>query len=416
MPRPIVIVDPRSSGIELAPAFRARGIPAIAVSLKQNKNSLGFGTEIQYSDFIEVIPEQENLAERLKKYNPLAIIPGAEAGVPLAESLSAVLTPQFANDPRKSFNRLHKAQMQKALEVAGVPFLKTFSHSSELAAEAWLLESDLLNSPLILKPPVSAGSEKVYHIPARGDWIPAFREILTGSSNITKKNNETVVLQEQAIGKEFAVGTVSINGQHHLAHLIQYNKISLNGRETVYDHVEFVAFKEETHGELLRYAKSVLNAFGLRWGASHNEIIITAQGPRLIESVPRMCGGPVVSFAREATGSSQADKLVELFVDGDIQLKEYVLKKSVVPVFLRSPARGVISNAETFSGISKLPTLFKEFLWFKNGVSVPQTVDYLTSIGIIALSGDRELIFEDYKRIREMESNLVVLEEFGTGD
>lgn len=33
MNRPVVIVDPLSSGIELAPAFKARGIPAIAVTL-----------------------------------------------------------------------------------------------------------------------------------------------------------------------------------------------------------------------------------------------------------------------------------------------------------------------------------------------------------------------------------------------
>ena len=33
-------------------------------------------------------------------------------------------------------------------------------------------------------------------------------------------------------------------------------------------------------------------------------------------------------------------------------------------------------------------------------------LDYLTSIGIIALSGDRDQIFEDYQKIREMESKL----------
>lgn len=33
MKRPVVIVDPLSSGIELAPAFKARGVPAIAITL-----------------------------------------------------------------------------------------------------------------------------------------------------------------------------------------------------------------------------------------------------------------------------------------------------------------------------------------------------------------------------------------------
>ncbi|MCB0412395.1 MAG: ATP-grasp domain-containing protein [Bdellovibrionales bacterium] len=408
MNRPVVIVDPRSSGVELAPAFKARKIPAIAITFKPTKSRLGFGTEVQASDFIEIIPKQPNLVDILRKYDPFAIIPGAEAGVPLAESLAVALTPQFANDNKKLLNRLHKAQMQKALEEAGVPSLKTLSTSSEGEVEDWIKENDLVEVPLIIKPPISAGSEKVFHIPAQGNWKKAFNEILTEPSNITGKFNETVVVQEQAIGTEFAIGTVSANGQHYLAHLIQYNKISFNGRDTIYDYVEFVPFLEEVHGRLLEYTRQALDALGVRWGAAHNEVIFTTKGPRLIESVPRMCGGPVVQFAREATGSSQADKLVEVFVDGDVQTKEYEFKKSVVPVFLKSPAEGIVSNAEIFEKTSKLSTFFKQFIWFKNGNHVPQTMDYLTSIGIVALAGDRESIFEDYQRVRDMESQLVI--------
>ncbi len=121
-----------------------------------------------------------------------------------------------------------------------------------------------------------------------------------------------------------------------------------------------------------------------------------------------MCGGPVVGFAREASGSSQADKLVEIYADGDVSTKEYTFKKTVMPVFLKSPAQGKISNVEAFAGISKLPTFLNEHIWFKNGDSVPQTVDYLTSIGIVALAGNRELISLDYEKIRNMDSKLVI--------
>jgi biotin carboxylase len=411
MSRPVVIVDPRSSGIELAPAFRDRGIGAIAVTFKPIVDRAGFGTDVQAGDFLEIIAAQPGLVDILKKYEPLAIIPGAEAGVPLAQSLSEVLTPQFVNDPKKSINRFHKAYMQKALEDAGVPFLRTLNSSSEAEVSVWLKENHLLDSALIIKPPVSASSDKVFHIRASGDWKKHFNEILAGHSILTGKINETAVVQEMATGTEFAVGTVSANGRHYLAHLIKYNKIPFNGRETVYDHVEFVPFSEEVYGELFAYTKNALDALGVRWGAAHNEIMLTPKGPRLIESVPRMTGGPVVRFAREATGSSQADKLVELYADGDVVTKQYELKKSVVPVFLKSPIKGTISNVEALNEISKLPTLFKQFLWFKNGGQVPQTVDYLTSIGIVALSGDRDAIFEDYKKIRSMESKLVISAE-----
>lgn len=408
MVRPVVIVDPRSSGIELAPTLKARGIPSIAVTFQPVKNRRGFGTEIQTSDFIEVIPEQPGLLELLRKHDPLAIIPGAESGVPLAHSLSSTLTPWFANQAKTSSSQLHKAEMQKALHEAGVPCLKTLDTSLESEVESWLQHNDLEGSPLIIKPPLSAGSDKVFHIPARGNWRKAFQEILKEPSNITGKRSETAVIQERVIGTEFAIGTVSAHGRHHLAHLIRYNKIPFNGRETVYDHVEFVAFEERAHREIFEYTQRALDALGIRWGAAHNEIMLTSKGPRLIESVPRMCGGPVVRFAREATGSSQADKWAEVIAEGDVRTKDYVLKKTVVPVFLKSATEGIVSNAEAFKDVARLPTLYQQFLWFQNGDQVPQTVDYLTSIGIIGLSGDREAIFSDYKKIREMESRLVV--------
>lgn len=407
MNRPVVIVDPLSSGIELAPAFKARGISAIAVTLKP-LDWIGFGANMQTSDFIEIIPDQPNLVEVLAKYDPIAIIPGTEEGVPLAEALAITLTPQFANDPEKSQNRLHKALMQKALQEAGVPALKTLNTASESEVEAWIRTNGLIDSPLIIKPPVSAGSDKVFHIPARGDWKKEFNRVLSEPSKITGKNNETVVVQEQAIGTEFAVGTVSANGKHYLAHLIQYNKTSFNDRKTVYDYVEFVPYSQERYGELFEYTQKALDALGVRWGAAHNEIMLTKDGPRLIETGARMCGGPVVGFAREATGSSQADKLVEIYVDGGVSTEEYVFKKTVVPVFLKSPAKGKISNVEAFAELSKLPTFLNEHIWFKNGDLVPQTVDYLTSIGIIGLAGDRKSILLDYEKIRNMESKLVI--------
>ncbi|MDR3612239.1 MAG: ATP-grasp domain-containing protein [Candidatus Obscuribacterales bacterium] len=408
MSRPVVIVEPLSSGIELAPAFKARGIPAIAVTLK-SADWTGFGAKIRASDFVEIIPEQANLVELLRKFDPLAIIPGAEEGVPLAEDLALMMTPHFANDPKKSQNRLHKALMQEALQEAGVPALKTLNTASEDEVAAWLKANRLLDSPLIIKPAASAGSDKVFHIPARGDWRKAFNLVLSEPSKITGKTNETAVVQEQAIGTEFAVGTVSANGKHYLAHLIKYNKISFNGRETVYDHVEFVPYDAEKYGQLFEYTQKALDALGIRWGAAHNEIMLTKDGPRLIETGARMCGGPVVGFAREASGTSQADKLVEIYADGDVSTKEYTFKKTVMPVFLKSPTHGKVSNAEVFNDVSKLPTFLNENIWFKNGEMVPQTVDYLTSIGIIALAGNRQLVLSDYEKIRTMESKLVIV-------
>ena len=406
MNRPVVIVDPLSSGIELAPAFKARGIPAIAVTLT-NEEWPEFGSQMKASDFVEILHDQPGIENLIKKYDPIAIIPGTEEGIPLAERLTNILTPKFANDPAKSLHRSHKALMQKALQDAKVPFLKTLHTASSTEAQAWIKNNDLHNAPLIIKPPMSSGSEMVFHIAEGGDWKKAFHHILQEPSVISGKTSESVVIQEQAIGTEYAVGTVSANGKHYLVHLIKYNKTSVGERNTVFDHVEFVPYDQKILGDLFAYTQNALDALGVRFGATHTEIMLTKNGPRLIESSARMIGGPVVGFARAATGSSQADKLVEIYVDGDVQTKEFVFKKTVVPVFLKAINQGTASNLEVLEGASKLATLLYKYVWIKNGDRVPQTVDYLTSIGIIALSGDRESIFLDYKKIRAMESKLV---------
>ena len=327
----------------------------------------------------------------------------------MAEHLTAALTPQFANDPQKSLHRSHKALMQKALEEAGVPALKTLHTASERQVKDWIKENDLEDCPLIIKPPLSAGSDKVFHIPTKGNWKKAFNRVLAEPSKITGQSSEAVVIQEQAVGTEFAVGTVSAHGKHFLAHLIKYNKTSSGERQTVFDHVEFIPYRKDTLGDLFDYTQKALDALGIRFGAAHTEIMLTKNGPRLIETGSRMCGGPVVGFAREASGSSQADKLVEVFADGDVLTKAHVFRKPVVPVFLKALIQGTVSNVEVLDGISQLPTLLNQYIWIKNGDRVSQTVDYLTSTGIIALAGERESIYLDYGKIRAMESKLEIL-------
>lgn len=407
MNRPVVIVDPLSSGIELAPAFKAREIPAIAITLKSEEWP-EFGSKLRDSDFFEVLPEQPDLENVIRRYDPIAVIPGTEEGIPLAERLTEALLPRLANDPKKSAHRSHKALMQEALAEAGVPALRTLHTASEREAEAWIAENRLKGSPLIIKPPQLSGSEMVSHIPENGDWRKAFNQVLSQPSVVSGKRSETVVIQEQAIGTELAVGTVSANGSHYLAHLIKYNKVLSGDRKTVFDHVEFIPYDRDVLGNLLEYTQQALDALGVRWGATHTEIMLTQNGPRLIETSARMIGGPVVGFARAATGSSQADKLVEIYVDGDVHDKDFTFKQTVVPVFLKAASEGVISNVEAFDETAELSTLLYKYIWIKNGARVRQTVDYLTSIGIIALAGDRDSIFVDYKKIRVMESKLVI--------
>ena len=344
---PVIIVDPVCSGSDLAPAFSAREIPVIAVRSKKlaDTNSSGYGSGIQSDRFLKVYDNYPGLEDELRHLNPRAIIAGTETGVELADKLASILTPEFANIPHLSLARRHKGEMQKALANAGLPVIRTLNTASAAEVTGWLSDHDLVNKALVLKPPVSMGSDNVFHIPAGGDWKRTFNHILSTPTALLREPNETVIVQEKITGTEYSVDTVSAAGKHVLAHLTRYKRMSVGEGLTVMDYTEFMPFDEQ-HSELLHYTKQAIDALGIRWGASHNEIMLTAAGPRLIEIGARMCGGSILELARAATGSSQLERVIEAYLHGEIQTQRYEFKQTVVPVFLNSPVSGILRNVE----------------------------------------------------------------------
>jgi biotin carboxylase len=411
MTQPVVIVDPVDSGAELAPAFAARQIPAIAVrSIRggtwDEVNEVGYASKIQASHFLEIYEDGPDLVDLLRDHDPLAVVAGAESGVELADRLAAALTPQVANVPALTRARRHKGLMQEALAKAGLPVIRTLNTASAAEVTAWLADQNLTDAALILKPAASAGSDNVHHIPPGEDWKTAFDLILSSRTKLRAEANETVIVQEQVFGTEFAVDTVSAAGEHVLAHLIRYNKTSAGERMTVFDHTEFLPFDPEQYGELLAYIRQALDAVGIRWGAAHSEVMLTPQGPRLIEVGARTCGGPVLGFSRVATGSSQLERVVEAYVDREIRTRSYDFRQTVVPIFLIAPVSGILRNVEQLDQLRQLPTHLSTHMWLGNGDHILRTVDFDTALGIVGLAGEREAVFADYQRVREVEALL----------
>lgn len=408
-PNPVIIVDPVCSGSELAPAFIAQGIPVIAVrsSKLADLNSAGFGSGIQSGIFLKVYDNYPGLEEDLRPLKPDAIIAGTETGVALADRLASILTPHRANLPHLSLARRHKGVMQKVLAEAGIPCIRTLDTASADEVSVWLKEQNLVGKALILKPPLSMGSDKVFHIRPGADWKSVFDHILATPTAVLQEISETVIVQEKISGTEYSVDTVSADGKHVLAHLTRYRRMSAGGGLTIMDHTEFMPFDEE-HAELFDYTKKVIDALGIRFGAAHNEIMLTAEGPRLIESGARMCGGPILGLSRAATGSSQLERVLEACLAGYIKTDRYTLKKTVVPVFLNARVSGILRNAEILERLSTLPTHFSTWLWRKNGDRITKTVDVDSTLGVIALAGERSAVFEDYIKVREVESRLII--------
>lgn len=406
-----IVVDPWSSGATLAPALRARGFRPVAVVNPTIPRSIWEST-FKPEHFEEVLYYEGSVAEfaeGLRRFQPACVIAGAESGVELADALAAILTPGLANVPALSAARRHKARMGEAVAAAGLPHIRQICTDDLADVEEWVERNGLSSSPLVLKPPKSAGTDGVVKVEAGGNWRERFVSML-GRRNKMGGVDDQILVQEYASGDEYVVDSFSHNGRHTVTDLCRYKKPSSAGNFAIYEHMDFLPPEGDVQEELVSYAFGVLDALGIRFGPAHMEVMMTADGPRMIETGARMHGViDYPEFCRLATGESQLERMVRFYSgDGDIR-QGFTLRRHVRIVFLIGQVAGVATNAEVFDGIPHLASFHKAFVKPANGKWLPRTTDLFTAQGyVILVHEDEGQILADYSAIRRMERELVV--------
>ncbi len=408
--RVVVVVDPYSSGNQWAPALRAAGLVPVAVMAAAAVPAIYTATFVP-DDFTVVVRSAEggtDVADRLRPLDPLAVLPGAESGVELADRLAAALTPRRANIPALAAARRHKGAMAAAVAAAGLPVVRHVCSADPARIADWLAGSGLAGRDVVVKPPKSGGTDDVILVRAGQDWRPAFDRVL-GAENQMGGVNSEVMVQEYMAGVEYVVDTCTVDGVHTLVDICRYRKGDNGGHMAVYDWMEWLPPDTPGHQQLTGYALGVLDAVGVRFGAAHTEIMLTAAGPRLVEVNARVAGGGVPRFCREATGDSQIDRLVRHLAGARDIPASFTLRRTVRGVLFRAGTAGVLRNAEEYEHVRELASHHASVINVRSGDRVPVTSDLATShaLGYAVLAHDRpEQVDADYDEIRRIEARL----------
>jgi biotin carboxylase len=124
----------------------------------------------------------------------------------------------------------------------------------------------------VVKPLQSAGSEDVYLCNSRAEAEAAFSRIL-GKVDGLGDRNESVLVQEFLVGKEYVVDQVSRDGVHKVVAVWEYDKRPANGSPFVYFGRRLLRSDLPHVRAMIAYGGRVLDALGIRHGPSHMEII-----------------------------------------------------------------------------------------------------------------------------------------------
>jgi len=196
-----------------------------------------------------------------------------------------------AVDPQLHELVTRKSAMREALGAHGIASCRYAFAQGETALRAAIGEVGL---PCIVKPVAGEGSVGVAKVDSLDDLLQALARL--GETALAAG----VIVEEFLVGEEFSVEAISAGGVHHIMAITKKYKDPLTFVEV--GHVVPAPLDAQTADAIRAYVTSILGAFNYRNCPSHTELMLTADGPRIIETHTRLGGDRIVDLVRHSCG------------------------------------------------------------------------------------------------------------------
>ena len=417
----VIVVDPISTGANVAFEVTRRGFPCIKVASGYVAPALLNLVDASVrTDFVASIahdssdPYKTIQSLQALPFNIIGAISGSELGIEVTDFITEALGIP-TNGTELTNARRDKYQMGECVRRHGVRATKQARVQSWPEVQTFL--TDLRPNPfkVIIKPIRSSGSDHVYLCTSEQELHARFDEIL-GQKNQLGFVNDAVVVQEFLDGKEYVVDSVSRRGKHKIVALWEYDKRVFGGFNFVYFGMASVSGLSEVGRALSNYTFQVLDALNIREGAGHGEVIMTRDGPCLVEIGARChgCEGTFMPLSDRCWGYNQVGATVDATVSEDDfnQLPdvcgdemEFGFKVDFV-----SNVAGVLERIDYLDQMSKLPSFVQFDVLPKPGDTISVTIDCFTAVGSVTLAHkERSVVEADHAKIREWEKSMFVV-------
>lgn len=402
------VVDAYGPARSYAAYFRKHGV--LCAHIQSRRNLLPALTPVDLSVFdgqvvhdgdIDTTMAALRATARGQNAEIVCVIAGVEPGVLLADALSEALE-LVTNGTRKSVSRRNKFMMAEIIEAHGIP-IPAYFKSANLADLIRFAESHG-SWPLVMKPLDSAGSNGVYICKNVAEVCRSF-ELIIGKTNNMGRINEEILVQSFLDGPEFMVNTVSCNGHHYVSDIWHNHKIFMPGRGFIYDRNDLIPSSRHDAVALAAYTVQVLDALGIRNGPAHAEVIMTDEGPRLVEIGARINGLIDPEYSDQLLGHNQIALSVQAYVDPDqflVKRDSYRLKRNGTQVCLISKVNGKVADIPFLEQLADIESLYNFSLKIRQGGEIAETVDLSSCPGVCNLIHDQiSILNQDCEKIRE---------------
>jgi biotin carboxylase len=337
----------------------------------------------------------------------LKIVGVFAAGIDAPETMAVLAKDLGLHAVEPNIARLvhHKANFRSAMERIGIPVPKFVVINEDNIGKITEI-ADKVGYPLIIKNTDSSGS--------RGTRIlyEPDNEVLTNTAKIAiaVSKSAQALMESFWDGPEQTVETLfDIDGVFHPCFITDrhFDKSEGYALETELRHPSVLP--QDTQNEMYALAKEVAEAIGVKVGAAKYDMILTKDGPRIIEMTVRLSGGFDCQYLVPAATGKNILKAGILTAIGkkfhpsllQDQLGKISLSRSLWP----KPGR--IVDIRNLEEARKIPGVEKIVMRLKVGDIVDQYVDCTKRVCFIIVSGRT---YEEADAIYKNVENLLIIE------
>jgi biotin carboxylase len=195
-----------------------------------------------------------------------------------------------------------KVKMRENMNAGGVPSIPHAVVSN--AADAIGFGNDY-GWPIIVKPANGVGSRQIHKLSTPADAYPAFAAIDADASTVSVIKHDfpdmRIIAEKFIEGVEVSVEAITWEGRHTVLGVT--DKITTGyPRFVETGHTMPSALPAETVARINTLVLRFLNSIGHRYGPSHTEVIVSSDGPIIVESHTRTGGDRIFEMVELAFG------------------------------------------------------------------------------------------------------------------
>lgn len=325
------------------------GLEVIAVDM--NPDAIGFKVPGIITEVISTI-DIPAIVEAAKKHHIDGIMTLA-TDMPMRSVAAVAKEMNFIGiDEETALKATNKAEMRAALKAGNVPIPKFFKVAN---VEEYQNAVKQFQVPFIVKPADSSGSRGIYEVQDIMD-----KKLIKEAYEYCRPYSRVgdVVVEEYMSGPEVSVETLSIDG---VCHVIQITDKLTTGAPHYVEmgHSQPTRHSKELAEKIAEVAKMANRAIGITNGPSHTEIIVTAEGPKIVELGARLGGDNITThLVPLSTGVNMVECCIRIALGEEPDLEQKWSKGSAIRYF--EQRAGIvksidgIEDAEKMAGIKQI--------------------------------------------------------------